>query len=293
MDAAQAAGADVDSSPNPTIDLSKIETNSSYLSDIQDGVEPYDLHMVDFTGSINNINRGSSSSKYTSYSANGQPSPSDPEGNSNSTTPNHWSYRRLEPLYEAFMCPLTKQLMRDPVTVESGQTFDRSAIERYLKECEDAGKDKTCPITGQLVTSPPKPSIALRNTIEEWISRNEQARIDIALTLVSAEASENDVLYGLKDLQVLSRRSRVLKCKIRNAGLIPLIVDRLKNGKEARLRALVTLRTLAEDDEDNKVILWTHQVYLRFRFLRSSNAFSGFSNLWVISVAVLKFLLKN
>jgi hypothetical protein len=260
MDAAQAAGADVDSSPNPTIDLSKIESNSSFLSDIQDGVQPYELHMVDFTGSINNINNinnnnsSSSSSKYTSYSANGQPSPSDPEGNSTSTTPSHWSYRRLEPLYEAFMCPLTKQLMRDPVTLESGQTFDRSAIERYLKECEDAGKDKTCPITGQLVTSPPKPSIALRNTIEEWISRNEQARIDIALTLVSAEASENDVLYGLKDLQVLSRRSRVLRCKIRNAGLIPLIVDRLKNGKEARLRALVTLRTLAEDDEDNKVI---------------------------------------
>ena len=49
MDAAQAAGADVDSSPNPTIDLSKIENNSSCLSDIQDGVEPYDLHMVDFT----------------------------------------------------------------------------------------------------------------------------------------------------------------------------------------------------------------------------------------------------
>ena len=262
MDAAQAAGVDVDSSPNPTIDLSKIESNSSFLSDMQDQVEPYDLHMVDFTGSINNDNTtttnnnnsSSSSSKYTSYSANGQPSPSDPEGNSNSTTPSHWSYRRLEPLYEAFMCPLTKQLMRDPVTLESGQTFERSAIERYLKECEDAGKDKTCPTTGQLVTSPPKPSIALRNTIEEWISRNEQARIDIALTLVSAEASESDVLYGLKDLQVLSRRSRVLKCKIRNAGLIPLIVDRLKNGKEARLRALVTLRTLAEDDEDNKVI---------------------------------------
>lgn len=262
MDAARAAGADVDSSPNPTIDLSKIDNNSSFQnpSDVQRRVEPYDLHMMDVTGSINNktnnINNGSSSSssKYTSYSANGQPSPSDPDGNSNPTISSHWSYRRLESLYEAFMCPLTKQLMRDPVTLESGQTYERSAIERYLKECEDAGKDKTCPTTGQLVTSPPKPSIALRNTIEEWISRNEQARIDIALTLVNAEASENDVLYGLKDLQVLSRRSRALKCKIRNAGLIPLIVDRLKNGKEARLRALVTLRTLAEDDEDNKVI---------------------------------------
>lgn len=27
---------------------------------------------------------------------------------------------RVEPIYDAFVCPLTKQVMRDPVTLENG-----------------------------------------------------------------------------------------------------------------------------------------------------------------------------
>lgn len=237
MDIARSVGVD-DLSRNPAglkneIDLSK--------SDAQETKEPYDLHMMDVIGNI-----------YNNYvHSNGQPSPSDDLG----AFPNHREYRRLEHLYEAFVCPLTKQVMRDPVTLESGQTYERVAIERWFQECRDNGRETVCPITGQLVTAPPKPSIALRNTIEEWTSRNEQARIDIARILITGEASESDVLYGLKDVQALCRKNRLNKYKVRNAGLIPQIVDRLKNGDEARVRALVTLRVLADDDVDNKVRL--------------------------------------
>ena len=208
--------------------------------DMQDTKDPYDLRMMDVVGNVyNNLVLNNSQGA----------SPSDDPY----AMPTHREYRRLEPLYEAFVCPLTKHIMRDPVSLENGQTYEKAAIERWLQDCRDAGKEMTCPVTNQLITAPPKPSIALRNTIEEWINRNEQARINIAKLLITAEASENDVLYALKDLQVLCRK-RSNKYRIRNAGLIPPIVDRMKNGKEARIQALVTLRILAEDDEEAKVI---------------------------------------
>ncbi|KAL2519215.1 putative U-box domain-containing protein 42 [Abeliophyllum distichum] len=40
----------------------------------------------------------------------------------------------MEPLYETFFCPLTKKIMDDPVTIESGVTYERTAIlERFHK----------------------------------------------------------------------------------------------------------------------------------------------------------------
>lgn len=166
----------------------------------------------------------------------------------------HPSHKRLEPLYEAFVCPLTKQVMQDPVTLENGQTYERVAIERWFQECKDNGRPTLCPMTGQEVDTTVKPSLALRNTIEEWTGRNEQARIDIVRQIFSASSAEEDIVFGLNDLQTLCRKNKTNKYRIRNEGLIPLIVDLLKNGEEARCLALSTLRILAEDDLDNKVI---------------------------------------
>ncbi len=122
-------------------------------------------------------------------------------------------------------------------------------------QCRENGREPVCPITSQPVTAPSKPSIALRNTIEEWTARNDLAHIDIATNLLSADSSESDVLYGLKDLQQLCRKNKSNKYRIRNAGLLPLIVERLKNGADVRIRALRTLHILAEGDDDNKVCL--------------------------------------
>ncbi|EEE59625.1 hypothetical protein OsJ_11966 [Oryza sativa Japonica Group] len=52
-----------------------------------------------------------------------------------------------EGAFEAFVCPLTKQVMRDPVTIETGQTFEREAILKWFRECRDNGRRPTCPLT--------------------------------------------------------------------------------------------------------------------------------------------------
>jgi hypothetical protein len=36
------------------------------------------------------------------------------------------------PPYKSFFCPLTKEIMNDPVTICSGQSYEREAIEKWF-----------------------------------------------------------------------------------------------------------------------------------------------------------------
>ncbi|CAG9464369.1 unnamed protein product [Pedinophyceae sp. YPF-701] len=67
----------------------------------------------------------------------------------------------------AFVCPITHDLMVDPVMLDTGHTYDRVPIERWL-----AQGNNTCPVTGQRLrdTAELIPNHALRNALEEWAS---------------------------------------------------------------------------------------------------------------------------
>ncbi|XP_039024399.1 U-box domain-containing protein 44-like isoform X1 [Hibiscus syriacus] len=175
---------------------------------------------------------------------------------SQSDDSHHFERLHIEPLYDAFVCPLTKQVMRDPVTLENGQTFEREAIEKWFKECRESGRKLVCPLTlKELKSTDLNPSIALRNTIEEWTTRNE-ATLDMAFRSLNMNSSENDVLLSLKFIQHICQKSRSNKHLVRNADLIPMIVDMLKSSsRKVRCRALETLLVVVEEDEDNKAIL--------------------------------------
>ncbi|KDP36771.1 hypothetical protein JCGZ_08062 [Jatropha curcas] len=163
----------------------------------------------------------------------------------------------IEPIYDTFVCPLTKQVMRDPVTLENGQTFEREAIEKWFNECRDSGKKLTCPLTQkELKSTELNPSIALRNTIEEWTARNEAVQLDMARRSLNLTNPESDVLQSLKYVQYICQKSRSNKHVVRNAELIPMIVDMLKSSsRRVRCKALETLKTVIEEDVDNKAIL--------------------------------------
>lgn len=162
-------------------------------------------------------------------------------------------HKYVEPVYESFVCPLTKQVMQDPVALENGRTFDRVAIEHWFQECKDKGGPPTCPVTGmELESTALKPIMALRSTIEEWTSRNEVAQIENARIALASNSSDEDMLRALKDVCTLCTKNKVNQRRIRTAGLIPFIAERLNNGEEVRCAALTTLRTLSKDDDDNK-----------------------------------------
>ncbi|KZV40848.1 hypothetical protein F511_29200 [Dorcoceras hygrometricum] len=169
----------------------------------------------------------------------------------------HFERLHIEPIYDSFICPLTKQVMRDPVTLENGQTFEREAIEKWFTECKTNGRRPVCPLTlRELRSTELNPSIALRNTIEEWNARNEAVQLDMARKSLSLSSPENDILHSLKYITHFCQKNGSNKLVIRNAELIPMIVNMVKSSsRQVRCKALETLRIVVEEDTDNKEIM--------------------------------------
>jgi hypothetical protein len=62
-----------------------------------------------------------------------------------------------------YLCPITGELMEDPVVIKSGHTFERAAIEQWF-----ATGRHTCPTTNATVTADLVPSTQLRILIREY-----------------------------------------------------------------------------------------------------------------------------
>ena len=68
-----------------------------------------------------------------------------------------------------FLCPISKELMRDPVTIFSGVTYDRKSIEKWFFTY----KKKTCPATMQQVSDfSITPNHTLKRLILSWQNAN-------------------------------------------------------------------------------------------------------------------------
>ncbi|XP_022978192.1 E3 ubiquitin-protein ligase PUB22-like [Cucurbita maxima] len=68
-----------------------------------------------------------------------------------------------------FLCPISLQIMKDPVTVASGITYDRESIERWLF----SDRHKTCPVTQVVLSSfDITPNHTIRRVIQAWCTIN-------------------------------------------------------------------------------------------------------------------------
>ncbi|XP_073150479.1 putative E3 ubiquitin-protein ligase LIN isoform X2 [Henckelia pumila] len=69
-----------------------------------------------------------------------------------------------------FVCPITTHIFDDPVTLETGQTYERKAIQEWLER-----GNSTCPITRQKLhtgTVLPKTNYVLKRLIASWKEQN-------------------------------------------------------------------------------------------------------------------------
>jgi len=68
-----------------------------------------------------------------------------------------------------FICPISMQIMRDPITVCTGITYDRESMEKWIYSC---GKN-TCPATMQVMPNyNMTPNYILRRLIQGWCLAN-------------------------------------------------------------------------------------------------------------------------
>ena len=67
---------------------------------------------------------------------------------------------------EIFLCPITTELMRDPVSTVDGLTYERSAIEKWLQT------SNTSPLTGAVLESTLLiPCVIVRSQIQDLLER--------------------------------------------------------------------------------------------------------------------------
>lgn len=135
-----------------------------------------------------------------------------------------------------YRCPISLELMKDPVTLCTGQTYDRASIEQWL----EAG-NTTCPATmQQLETLDIVPNHTLRRLIEEWCAKHSFSLVRVSppkpfldpkavATLVQEVSQAVDPLPALQKVRNLVRDGERSRRCVRDCGGVPALVSLLSN----------------------------------------------------------------
>ncbi|XP_042425012.1 U-box domain-containing protein 15-like [Zingiber officinale] len=128
-----------------------------------------------------------------------------------------------------FLCPVTLEIMVDPVIVASGQTYERRSIQKWL----DAGH-RTCPKSRQILAHLSlAPNYALRNVIHNWCEKN---KIEL---LKREQIEDSDSLDGKED--------------------IPTLVEQLSSiHLDVQRKAVKKIRSLSRENPENRVAIAKH-----------------------------------
>ena len=195
---------------------------------------------------------------------------------------------RRKPATEAvippdFRCPISLDLMRDPVVVATGQTYDRDSIKLWI----DSGH-ATCPKTGQtLAHTELVPNLGLKNLIAMWcrekkipfeatgskvkvngIRTNKTALEAVRMTAsflvnkLSALESMEAATGVVYELRVLAKTDHDSRACIAEAEAIPLLVRYLGSAvglkhSSLQVNAVTTLLNLSILEENKTRIMET------------------------------------
>ncbi|CAL1389510.1 unnamed protein product [Linum trigynum] len=139
-----------------------------------------------------------------------------------------------------FRCPISLELMRDPVTVSTGQTYDRSSIESWV-----ATGNTTCPVTrSPLPDFTLIPNHTLRRLIQDWCVANRSFGVERIPT--PKQPAEPSLVRSL----------------LNQAGSASC-------PNPSRLAALRRLKGLARDSDKNRSVISAHnarEVLIRIAF---------------------------
>jgi hypothetical protein len=69
-------------------------------------------------------------------------------------------------------CPISLELLLDPVVTSLGHCFDRTAMEVHLKKLRDEKQIYFCPLTKERMTKDLHPCLLIRNQAKAWLEAN-------------------------------------------------------------------------------------------------------------------------
>ncbi|XP_008799715.2 E3 ubiquitin-protein ligase PUB22-like [Phoenix dactylifera] len=174
-----------------------------------------------------------------------------------------------------FLCPISLQIMRDPVTLTTGMTIDRESIERWIF----SGKHKTCPVTRQPLSDLElTPNHTLRRLIQAWCTANASYGIErfptprppvckaqIAALLDEAKLPHS-LMSALRKLKAIVSESERNKRCVEASGAVDFLTSLIKKSKsnpreqqqEGYINDGIELDTSASDEALN--ILYSLQI---------------------------------
>ncbi|KAK9057458.1 hypothetical protein SSX86_022293 [Deinandra increscens subsp. villosa] len=86
-----------------------------------------------------------------------------------------------------FNCPLSKQIMRDPVIISTGKTFDRISIQKWFKE-----GNRACPVSHQVLSHTIlTPNDLVRDMITKWCKNHGVRLTGLPESPESTESAES------------------------------------------------------------------------------------------------------
>ncbi|KAG6435860.1 hypothetical protein SASPL_100741 [Salvia splendens] len=151
--------------------------------------------------------------------------------------------KRREELYvtvpNLFRCPISMDVMKSPVSLCTGVTYDRSSIEKWL-----ALGHKTCPATLQTLPSTlTTPNLTLRRLIQLWLSHADAARApQCAVSKQEAAAIIKDELNAPsleKLINFMKASEGNLKFVALSSSAISRFVEFFVESDEIRIRELI------------------------------------------------------
>ncbi|KAK3405888.1 U-box domain-containing protein 9 [Eucalyptus grandis] len=182
---------------------------------------------------------------------------------------------------EEYRCPISKELMRDPVIVATGQTYDRPSIQKWLK----AG-NRMCPQTQQVLSHTIlTPNHLIRELILRWCksrgfelsepvhcidednaTESERDRFLYLLEKMSSDISEQK--EAAKELRSLTKRMPSFRALFGESPdaitqlLSPLSESQSQSGTHLDLQedVITTLLNLSIHDNNKKLVAETPSV---------------------------------
>ncbi|KAB2001452.1 hypothetical protein ES319_D12G302900v1 [Gossypium barbadense] len=180
---------------------------------------------------------------------------------------------------EDFRCPISLELMIDPVTVSTGQTYDRSSIQKWLK----AGHT-ICPKTGEKLTNTELvPNTNLRKLIHQFcadngvsLAKTGKKTRDIARTILpgspaAAEAMKflsrivaRNLVFGTceqknktaYEIRLLAKANIFNRSCLIEAGTIPPLLNLLYSfNKSIQENAIAALLKLSKHANGKKIVV--------------------------------------
>ncbi|XP_004497653.1 E3 ubiquitin-protein ligase PUB23-like [Cicer arietinum] len=147
-----------------------------------------------------------------------------------------------------FMCPISLQLMKDPVTVSTGITYDRENIEKWLFSSNN-NNNKTCPVTKQQLSHDNQnndliiltPNHTLRRLIQAWCTINSShgiqriptpkppTTINLIQKIIKEASDSLDsphlLIQSLKRLKSIASESETNRRCIESAGAVEFLAE--------------------------------------------------------------------